>query len=243
LRARGVPAAGPDGVDGTALACLHAMNAIDDFLGGVWSEFADLGELHGAGTVTARLLLAALLGGLLGYDRERKGKSAGLRTHMLVAMGSALFVMVPMLSGMTDVGRVIQGVVTGIGFLGAGTIIKHQSQEHVVGLTTAAGVWMTSAIGVACGLGRGLTAIFAALLAFAVLAILQRWFEPGSRANSAAIQPAPVSTSTGALLADDRHAPHRACHLNRRSTDEQDPIRFPLGTGRGHGLRGHRRSK
>jgi len=153
------------------------MNAIFNFLDGAWSEFTDLGDLHAAGSVAARLLLAALLGGLLGYDRERKGKSAGLRTHMLVAMGAALFVTVPMLAGMSEVERVIQGVVTGIGFLGAGTIIKQHSEENVVGLTTAAGVWMTAAIGVACGLGHGLTAIVAALLAFAVLAVLQRWVE------------------------------------------------------------------
>jgi putative Mg2+ transporter-C (MgtC) family protein len=92
---------------------------------------------------------------------------------MLVAMGAATFVMVPLLSGMSDVTRVIQGVVTGIGFLGAGAILKHHQSEDVVGLTTAAGVWMTAAIGAACGLGHALTAIVAACLAFVVLSALQ----------------------------------------------------------------------
>lgn len=143
-------------------------------------EFTDLSDLGEATRVAVRLLLAALLGGLLGYNRERHGKSAGLRTHMLVAMGSALFVLVPDLAGMTigDMSRVIQGIIAGIGFLGAGTIIKHQADKEVFGLTTAAGIWMTAAIGIACGLGRELTAIISALLAWAVLGVVQRVFEP-----------------------------------------------------------------
>jgi putative Mg2+ transporter-C (MgtC) family protein len=149
------------------------MDSLTVFFAGMRSEFLDLGDLQTAGTAAARLLLAGLLGGLLGYERERMGKAAGLRTHMLVCMGSSAFVMVPLLSGMTDVSRVIQGVVTGIGFLGAGAILKHHNTEDVVGLTTAAGVWMTAAIGVACGLGHGLTAIVAACFAFAVLSALQ----------------------------------------------------------------------
>lgn len=148
------------------------MNAFETFFGAMRSEIVNLEDLHTAGTAAARLLLAGLLGGLLGYERERMGKAAGLRTHMLVAMGSALFVMAPMFAGMTELDRVVQGVVTGIGFLGAGAIIKRQSEANIQGLTTAAGVWMTAAIGVACGLGRGLTAIVAACLAFAVLSAL-----------------------------------------------------------------------
>jgi putative Mg2+ transporter-C (MgtC) family protein len=149
------------------------MDALSTFFAALRSEFFDLDDLQTAGTAAARLLLAGLLGGLLGYERERKGKAAGLRTHMLVSMGAATFVIVPLFSGMTDVDRVIQGVVTGIGFLGAGAILKHHNTEDVVGLTTAAGVWMTAAIGVACGLGHGLTAIVAACLAFAVLSTVQ----------------------------------------------------------------------
>lgn len=138
------------------------------------SEFSDAPDAEQVTRIMTRLLLAGLLGGLLGYEREHKGKAAGIRTHMLVAMGAALFVLVPELGGMTvaDMSRVIQGVVTGIGFLGAGAIIKHRDEEDVQGLTTAAGIWMTAAIGVACGLGRETTALLSALLALAVLALL-----------------------------------------------------------------------
>jgi len=140
------------------------------------SEFSDLPDIGEALRVTVRLLLAAALGGVLGYDREKKGKSAGLRTHMLVSMGAAMFVMVPQLAGMAiaDLSRVIQGVVTGLGFLGAGAIIKHRDEEQVQGLTTAAGVWMTAAIGIGCGLGRPLTAILSTVLAWLVLGLLPR---------------------------------------------------------------------
>lgn len=124
--------------------------------------------------VMVRLLLAALLGGIVGYEREHKGKAAGLRTHMLVAMGAALFVLVPERGGMdiADMSRVIQGVVAGVGFLGAGAIIKRHSEEQVQGLTTAAGIWMTAAIGVACGLGREAIALLATLLAIVILVML-----------------------------------------------------------------------
>lgn len=139
-------------------------------------EFATLTDARDMVRVTLRLMLAAALGALLGWDRERSGKPAGVRTHMLVSMGCALLVMVPQIAGMTlsDLSRVIQGVATGIGFLGAGTIIKHRRDEHVVGLTTAAGMWMTAAIGIACGLGREGSAMQGALLAWIVLAVVQR---------------------------------------------------------------------
>lgn len=140
------------------------------------SEFSDAPDAEQVTRILTQLLLAALLGGVLGYERESRGKAAGIRTHMPVAMGAALFVLVPQLGGMAvaDMSRVIQGIVTGIGFLGAGAIIKHRDEEDVQGLTTAAGIWMTAAIGVACGLGRESTAVLSTLLALAVLAVLPR---------------------------------------------------------------------
>lgn len=140
------------------------------------AEFSDVPDAAQITRILVRLLLAALLGGLLGYERERQGKAAGVRTHMLVAMGSALFVLVPQQAGMAvaDLSRVMQGIVAGIGFLGAGAIIKHRSEEDVQGLTTAAGVWMTAAIGVACGLGRESTAVLSALLALVVLGLVPK---------------------------------------------------------------------
>ena len=142
----------------------------------VGAEFSDVADVEQITRLLVRLVLAALLGGVLGYEREQQGKAAGVRTHMLVAMGAALFVLVPQLGGMAlaDMSRVIQGIVAGIGFLGAGAIIKNRSEENVHGLTTAAGVWMTAAIGIACGLGRELTAVIGTLLALVVLALVPR---------------------------------------------------------------------
>jgi putative Mg2+ transporter-C (MgtC) family protein len=136
------------------------------------SEFSDLPDLAQLTRLVLRLLLAALLGGLLGLQRERHGKEAGVRTHMLVALGSALFVLVPQQAGMEpgDLSRIIQGVVAGVGFLCAGTILK-SGDEHVRGLTTAAGIWMTAAIGIAAGMGRETTAVLSTLLALAILAL------------------------------------------------------------------------
>jgi hypothetical protein len=92
----------------------------------VRSEFADIPDVGEATRIVLRLGMAMLLGGLLGYERERSGKDAGLRTHMLVALGAAIFVLVPLQGGMEvgDLSRVLQGVIAGIGFLGAGAIIK-----------------------------------------------------------------------------------------------------------------------
>jgi putative Mg2+ transporter-C (MgtC) family protein len=145
------------------------------------SEFSDAIDPEQVTRILLRLLLAAVLGGALGYERERQGKAAGIRTHMLVAMGAALFVLVPQQGGMAvaDLSRVIQGVVAGIGFLGAGAIIKNKSEENVLGLTTAAGVWMTAAIGIACGLGREMTAVLSTLLALGVLALVPKMVERG----------------------------------------------------------------
>ena len=142
----------------------------------VTAEFSDITDLGDATRVSSRLLIASLLGGLVGYERELKRKAAGLRTHMLVALGAALFVLVPVQVGMSpeDISRVIQGLVTGIGFLGAGTILKGNSAEDVKGLTTAAGIWLTAAIGVAVGLGHEATAVLSTLLALAIFVLMPR---------------------------------------------------------------------
>jgi putative Mg2+ transporter-C (MgtC) family protein len=139
----------------------------------------DFSDLPGAAEVTkivVRLLLAALLGGLVGMQRERAGKAAGLRTHMLVALGSAFFVLIPDQAGMqlADLSRVLQGILTGIGFLGAGTILKRDEDEQIQGLTTAAGLWLTAAVGIAAGLGREASAILGTILALIILAFLPR---------------------------------------------------------------------
>jgi putative Mg2+ transporter-C (MgtC) family protein len=138
-------------------------------------EFAvpDVGTLT---VIVARLLTAIVLGGVLGMEREAKGRAAGLRTHILVCVGSALFVLAPLLAGasMADVTRVMQGIVSGIGFLGAGAILKLDSQERVQGLTTAAGIWTTAAIGMAAGIGMSLVAVATTVAALVVFSLLPR---------------------------------------------------------------------
>ena len=137
----------------------------------VRQEFSDLPDAAGMTRITLRLLIAAMMGGLLGIEREHKGKAAGLRTHMLVALGAALFVLVPQQAGVSDADltRVLQGLVAGVGFLGAGTIIKGSEEEEIKGLTTAAGIWLTAAIGVAAGMGREATAVLSTLFALLIM--------------------------------------------------------------------------
>ncbi len=141
----------------------------------ITKEFGDIDDVEQLTVVVVRLLLAGVLGFALGFERETQGKAAGARTHMLVALGSALFVLVPQLSGANtaDMSRVVQGLVAGVGFLCAGAILKQGShQRDVHGLTTAAGMWMTAAIGMACGLGREVTAILSTVLALVVLGLV-----------------------------------------------------------------------
>jgi putative Mg2+ transporter-C (MgtC) family protein len=126
--------------------------------------------------ITTRLVGAMVLGAIAGFQREQVGKPAGLRTHMLVAMGACLFVLVPLQVGMPigEVGRVIQGVAAGIGFVGAGAILKLSQEREIQGLTTAAGIWTTAAVGVAVGLGGFVIAVIGMLLAWFVLGVLLR---------------------------------------------------------------------
>ncbi len=119
-----------------------------------------------------RLGAAALLGGLIGMERQLHGHWAGLRTHIGVAVGSAVYVLLATyLPG--DANRVVQGVATGIGFLGAGTILKLSEQLEVKGLTTASSIWLTAAIGMAAGLGFYALAANTTILTFLVLAVLR----------------------------------------------------------------------
>jgi putative Mg2+ transporter-C (MgtC) family protein len=126
--------------------------------------------------VIVRLVLAATLAGILGMERESQGKAAGLRTHMLVALGAALFVLVVTPLGEAgDVSRVIQGVAAGIGFIGAGSILKNVDRDKVTGLTTAASIWMTAAIGVAAGIGTIWFSVIATAIAWIILDIVDRF--------------------------------------------------------------------
>ena len=138
--------------------------------------------MHGAEPIfLLRLLLAALAGAAIGWDRSRAGKPAGVGTHALVAIGAALFVAIPLLADSAHrteaVARVIQGIAAGIGFLGAGEIFRDAGGVH--GLTSAASLWGTAAVGVvaACGSVHLLVAATAIVLLVLFLAPrLERWF-------------------------------------------------------------------
>ena len=150
----------------------------------VLSEFSDIPDATQITRITLRLLVAAALGGLLGYEREQQGKSAGVRTHMLVAIGAALFVLIPQQAGVStaDLTRVLQGLITGVGFLGAGAIILGTKQVETRGLTTAAGIWVTAAISVAAGMGRESTAVLSTLVALFILSMVP-WIIRDKRAS------------------------------------------------------------
>ena len=150
----------------------------------VISEFSDIPDATQITRIILRLLVAAVLGGLLGYEREQQGKSAGVRTHMLVAIGAALFVLIPQQAGASseDLSRVLQGLIAGVGFLGAGAIIMGTKQVETRGLTTAAGIWVTAAIGIAAGMGREMTAVLSTLLALFILSVVP-WIYRTKREN------------------------------------------------------------
>ena len=133
--------------------------------------------------VLLRVFAAVLLGAVVGLERERAGKPAGLRTHMLVSLGTAVVVIACQDSTMSldGLSRVIQGIVTGIGFIGAGTILKLNEQREIQGLTTAAGLWMTAAIGVAVGLGILGVAVIGTLVTVLIL-VLEHFID--SRRNT-----------------------------------------------------------
>ena len=140
----------------------------------LWQEISF--GLHGPDQlahVVIRLLAATLLGGLVGIQRESTRKPAGLRTHVLVSVATAAFVTACSGAGMSADGlsRVIQGIVTGIGFIGAGSILKLSHEHEIKGLTTAASIWMTAAIGVTVGLGSLGIALMIAVLALIILSL------------------------------------------------------------------------
>lgn len=139
---------------------------MDIFLEELTAGFPDTAQMA---RLLIRLGAAMVLGAIVGAQREHIGKPAGLRTHILVAMGSALFVIAAAGAGMSlsDMSRVIQGLAAGIGFIGAGAILKLSQEREIQGLTTAAGIWMTAAAGVAAGLG---------LLGLALLSVILTWF-------------------------------------------------------------------
>lgn len=129
-----------------------------------------------------RLTLALLVGGLIGWNRQSAGKPAGLRTHMLVSLGAALFVLIPLLASTSKsvdaVSRAIQGVATGVGFLGAGEILHQSTQQsgkpNVKGLTSAATIWLTAALGMAAGCGFWQLSLLSTLMTLLILSVAKK---------------------------------------------------------------------
>ena len=171
----------------------------------LWQELSfGFPESHELERVVIRLLAAAFLGAAIGIERQRAAKSAGVRTFMLVTVGTTAFLLACSRFGMNLDGtsRVIQGIVTGIGFIGAGTILKLEGESEVKGLTTSAGIWMASAIGVAVGLGALGLAVMTTILALVILTVtvaVDNWINKGRLTMK----------------------PHKS-HPKRRATDETD---------------------
>jgi putative Mg2+ transporter-C (MgtC) family protein len=140
--------------------------------------------------IALKMFLALLIGGLIGWNRQRENKPAGLRTHMLVSLGSALFVMIPIYLNRIEsinnseilsrgIQGSIQGVAAGVGFLGAGEIIRQPSRgsgrDRIYGLTSAAAIWVSSALGVAVGTGLYPIAILGVIFSWIVLKIIKQF--------------------------------------------------------------------
>jgi putative Mg2+ transporter-C (MgtC) family protein len=132
--------------------------------------------------LTFRLTLALLIGGVIGWNRQAAGKPAGLRTHMLVSLGAAIFVLLPLLASTSEsvdtVSRAIQGVATGVGFLGAGEILHYSVQESgrvsIKGLTSAATIWLTAALGMVAGCGFWQLSLLSTLMTLLILSVAKK---------------------------------------------------------------------
>jgi putative Mg2+ transporter-C (MgtC) family protein len=144
---------------------------MNEFLDELRTELPTVHELL---SVSFRLGLASVLGAIPGLQREKQGQAAGLRTHMMVALGAAIFVMAALEAGATidATTRVIQGLATGIGFVGAGAILKSSQEHEIRGLTTAASIWLTAGIGTAVGLGLIWLPALGTALAVIILSVL-----------------------------------------------------------------------
>lgn len=168
--------------------------------------------------ISLRLIIAMLLGGIIGLEREYRSKDAGFRTHFLVALGAALFTVVSQygfIDGVKDTSRVAAQVVSGIGFLGAGLIVF---QKNVVrGLTTAAGLWVTAAIGMACGVGMFATAVIAAVLILVGLEVLNKYIPQVGTTNLQVSFSSPSHESAKRVVEQIKNHSQEVSHFELRT--------------------------
>lgn len=130
--------------------------------------------------ILGRLSVALIIGAAIGLQRQVAHKTAGMRTHMLVALGTSLLLVTASDAGLSnsDLSRIVQGIITGIGFLGGGAILKLTDEHEIHGLTTAAGIWLTAAAAAAAGLGQTVAALIGLIFALIVLAVLGKYAPP-----------------------------------------------------------------
>lgn len=167
-----------------------------EFATTLWQEVvADFPTSAETARIAVRLLVALVLGGILSVERAHVGKAAGMRTHMLVSLGAAIVVLLPHLIGMSgaDISRIIQGTLTGIGFIGGGVILKMSEEHQIVGITTAASIWLTATLGIVAGTGRLGLAVVGGILAFLILTVFG-WLEHELIANHPAGKVNPSET-------------------------------------------------
>lgn len=161
----------------------------------IWQELTSgLPNVTQLKHVILRLIAATILGAVVGIQRQRAHKPAGLRTHILVSLGTTVLLLTCSSAGMSldAMARVIQGITTGIGFIGAGAILKLSQEHHIEGLTTAAGVWMTAAIGVAVGVGSLGIALLSTFFTLIVLTLAwhhEKWTEKKRAADAESNNP------------------------------------------------------
>jgi putative Mg2+ transporter-C (MgtC) family protein len=144
----------------------------------LWQEYGtELTDVAALLRVVLKMALAMALGSVIGLNREHAGENAGWRTHILVTMAAAAFVMAMRESGaaVADLVHVVQGVAAGVGFLGAGVILRLTDSVRVKGLTTAASIWLSAAVGSAIGVGRIWLPVVAAIFGWFTLAYVRRW--------------------------------------------------------------------
>jgi putative Mg2+ transporter-C (MgtC) family protein len=139
-----------------------------------WDELSIIPPWDLGLQVFVRLLIAAGLGGIIGYERDLRGKAAGIRTHMLVAVGTSIVIITARIDGIpqAEMSKVIEGLVAGIGFLGGGVILKLSAEREIRGVTTAAGIWTTAGIGIAVGLGQVWIAVVSTIVVWLILSVL-----------------------------------------------------------------------